>query len=101
MVTSRGVVHNGQMATDHGWIGCGPGDNSHLTEEQREWVGERIRKREESKGGLLGIVEVRVYEHGCEPQVSFPQGAHLGVETDTSVISDMVTRARNELSDWR
>jgi hypothetical protein len=89
------------MATDHGWISYGPGDNSHLTEEQREWVEGRIRQREESRGALLGVVEVRVYENACEPQVGFPQVAILGVATDPSVISEMVARARTELEDWR
>ncbi len=87
------------MATDHGWVSYGPGDNSQLTEDQRQWVEERIRQRQESRGVLLGVVEVRVYENECEPQVSFPQGAILGF--DTSVISDMVARARTALADWR
>ena len=89
------------MTTDHDWISCGPGDNSHLTEEQREWVEGRIRQREESRGALLGVVEVRVYENACEPQVDFPQVAILGVATDPSVVSAMVARARTELEDWR
>lgn len=89
------------MAKDHGWISYGPGDNSHLTDEQREWVEERIRQREASRGSLLGVVEVRVYEKACEPQVSFPPGAILGAETDSSVISGMVDRARTKLADWR
>lgn len=90
------------MAQDHGWISyVDPGDNSHLTDEQREWVEERIRQREEARGGLLGVVQVRVYEHGCELQVSFPQGSILGVESDGGVIADMVARARTELADWR
>jgi hypothetical protein len=64
-------------------------------------VEERIRQRKENRGGLLGVVEIRVYETGCEAQVSFPQGAILGVETDASVISEMVARARTELATWR
>ncbi len=89
------------MTTDHGWISYRPGDNSHLTEEQRKGVEERIRQRRESFGALLGVVEVRVYEHACEPQVGFPPGAILGAETDAPVISDMVARARAELAEWR
>jgi hypothetical protein len=100
MITFSGVVHNGR-ATDHSWIGYGPGDSSHLSGEQRQWVEERVRQREASRGELLGVVGVRVYEHGCEAQVSFPQGAILGIETETSVISEMVDRARAELADWR
>ncbi len=94
--------HNGHMAQDHGWISyVGGGDNSHLTEEQRLRVEGAIRERRESRGGLLGVVQVRVYENACEAQVSFPQGSMLGVETEGPVIADMVARARTELADWR
>ncbi len=93
--------NNGCMATDHGWTSYGPGDNSHLTDEQREWVEGCIRERQESRGALLGVMEVRVYENACEPQVGFPPGAVLGVNTEASAISKMVARARTELADWR
>jgi transposase len=91
------------MATnEHGWISyVGGGDNSHLTEDQRQMVEERIRERQEQRGGLLGVVEVHVYEHGCHQQVTFPHGSLLGVETDASIISEMVARARAELANWR
>jgi hypothetical protein len=91
------------MATnDHGWISyVGGGDNSHLTDEQRQLVEERIRERQERQGGLLGVVEVRVFENGCHQQVTFPHGSLLGVETEASVISEMVARARAELANWR
>lgn len=86
------------MAEDDGWFSyVGTGDNSDLTHEQRQIVEERVR----SRGQLLGEVRVRVYENGCEPFVTFPQGAALGVETDQSVIADMVARARSRLLDWR
>jgi hypothetical protein len=75
----------------------GTGDNSDLTDEQRQIVEERIR----SRGQLLGVVQVRVFENGCEPFVTFPQGAALGVETDQSVIAELVARARTRLGDWR
>jgi hypothetical protein len=95
-------MHNDSMATnEHGWISCGTGDNSHLTHEQRELVEERIRERQEQHGGLLGIVEVYVYEHGCHQQVNFPDGSLLGVETDASVISEIVARASVDLANWR
>jgi hypothetical protein len=42
---------------------------------------------------LLGVVVVRVYERGCHQQVNFPEGSLLGVETDATVISEMVARA--------
>ncbi len=86
------------MAQGHGWFSyTGSGDNSHLTDEQRQMIDERIHNR----GQLLGVVQVRVYENGCEPFVTFPDGAALGVETDQSVIADMVARARIQLVDWR
>ncbi len=95
-------VHNEYMATnEHGWIGHGAGDNSHLTDEQRQVVEGRIRERQEQRGGLLGVVEVYVYEHGCQEQVIFPHGSLLGVETDASVISEIVARASAELANWR
>jgi hypothetical protein len=91
------------MATnENGWISyVGGSDNSHLTDEQRQIVEESIRERQEQRGGLLGVVEVSVYEHGCHQQVNFPQGSLLGVETDASVISEIVARASAELANWR
>jgi hypothetical protein len=92
------TVHNDVMAQDHGWFSyTGSGDNSHLTDEQRQIVEERIR----SRGQLQGVVQVKVYENGCEPFITFPDGASLGVETDQSVIADMVARARTQLVDWQ
>jgi len=85
---------------EHGWISYGPGDNSHLTDDQRQMVEERILERRELRGGLLGVVEVYVYEHGCHQQVIFPSGSLLGVETDASVVSEMVARASAELANW-
>jgi hypothetical protein len=95
-------VHNENVATnEHLWISYGSGDNSHLPEEQRRMVEEDIRNRQEQRGGLLGVVEVSVYEHGCHQQVSFPDGSLLGVETDASVVAEMVARASAELANWR
>jgi hypothetical protein len=74
--------HNDAMAQDHGWFSYkGDGDNSRLTDEQ--------------------VVQIRVFENGCEPFVTFPEGAALGVETDQSVTAEMVARARTQLVDWR
>ncbi|HEY1762740.1 MAG TPA: hypothetical protein VGG17_09125 [Acidimicrobiales bacterium] len=86
------------MATnEHGWIRySGGGENSQLSDEQRQKFNESIHERQEQQGGLLGIVEVSVYEHGCHPQVSFPHG----VETEASAISEMVARASAELANW-
>lgn len=85
------------MAQHQGWFSSTAGDNSHLTDEQRQIVEDRIRHR----GDLLGVVRVRVYESGCERYVTFPEGALLGVETDQSEIAKMVARARAQLADWR
>jgi hypothetical protein len=90
--------HNEPMAQDHGWFSStGDGDNSRLTDEHRQVVEERIR----SRGQLLGVVQVRVFENACEPFVTFPEGAGLGVETDQAVIAEMVSRARTRLVDWQ
>ena len=85
------------MAQHAGWFSYTGGDNSHLTDEQRQIVEDRIRNR----GNLLGVVQVRVFENECEPYVTFPQDAVLGVETDQSEIAEMVARARAQLVDWR
>jgi hypothetical protein len=85
---------------ENGWISHGAGDNSHLTDVQRQVVEERIHERQGQQGGLLGVVVVNVYERGCQPQVSFPPGSLLGVETDASVVSELVARASVELANW-
>jgi hypothetical protein len=95
-------VHNEIVAANgHGWSSYGQGDNSHLTNEQRRMVEERNRERQERRGRLLGVVEVYVYERGCHPQVIFPDGSLLGVDSDASVISEAVSRASAELANWR
>jgi hypothetical protein len=90
------------MATNkHGWISyVGGGDNAHLTDSQRQMAEDANRARQDERGSLLGVVEVSVYEHGCLPQVSFPQRSLLGVESDASVISEIVARASAELANW-
>jgi hypothetical protein len=85
------------MAQHEGWFSFTGGNSSHLTDGQRQIVEDRIR----DLGDLLGVVQVRVYENGCEPYVTFPQDAVLGVETDRSEIAEMVARARAQLVDWR
>jgi hypothetical protein len=98
MVSLTTIVDNEAMAQDHGWFSyTGGTDSSHLTKEQRQVVEERTL----SRGRLLGVVQVRVYENGCEPFVTFPQGAVLGIETDQSTIAEMVARARDGLLNWR
>ena len=85
------------MTTEHGWVSYTSGDNSHLSPEVRT----RVERRKEERGALLAIVQVRVYENDEEPHVSFPQDALLGVDTDSSIISDVVARAREQLAHWR
>jgi hypothetical protein len=85
------------MAQHEGWFSVAGGDKSHLTDEKRQIVGDRIRDR----GNLLGVVQVGVYENGCEPYVTFPRDAVLGVETDLSEIAELAARARAQLVDWR
>ena len=97
IVNLRTIVHNEAMAQHEGWFSYTGGDTSHLTDEQRHVVEDRIRDR----GNLLGVVQVRVYENVCEPYVTFPHDAVLGVETDQSEIAEMVARARAQLVDWR
>jgi hypothetical protein len=89
------------MTVEHGWVSHTSGDNAHLSPEVRAEVERRRTLRQEERGGLLAIVEVRVYENDEEPQVSFPRDALLGVETDPSIISDVVARARQQLIHWR
>jgi hypothetical protein len=89
MVSVEMTVRNGPMEPEHGWISYTAEDNSHLTEAQRHLVEERISQREESRGGLLGIVEVRVYENECEPQISFPRGALLGIDAGAPAMDEI------------
>jgi hypothetical protein len=89
------------MTTEHGWVAYSSGDNSHLSPEVRAEVERRIEERKRQRGALLAFVEVRVYENDEEPQVGFPLDALLGVETDSSVISEVVARAREQLAHWR
>jgi hypothetical protein len=89
------------MTAHHGWVAYTSADNSHLSPEVRAEVERRIRQRQEERGALLAMVVVRVYENDEEPQVSFPEDAVLGVETETSIISDVVARAREQLANWR
>ena len=85
------------MSSDHGWVSSSLGDNSYQSDEVRQL----IRDRRERKGELLAVVAVRVYEHDEDTSVSFPPDAVLGIETDQSVISEVVRRAREQLTQWR
>jgi hypothetical protein len=76
------------------------GDNSHLTEEQRHRIEDEMRHRQERRGRLLAVVEVRVYENETEPQVSFPPAALLKPDSDDSEIMGIVDRAQEGLAAW-
>jgi hypothetical protein len=89
------------MTAEQGWVAYTSGDNSHLPQEVRAEVERSIKRRQEERGALLAMVVVRVYENDEEPQVSFPEDAVLGVETEASLISDVVARARAQLAHWR
>jgi hypothetical protein len=89
------------MTTRRGWVSYTSGDNSHLSPEVRVEVERRIRQRKKERGALLAVVQVRVYENDEEPYVTFPEDALLGAETDSSIISDVVARARENLAHWR
>jgi hypothetical protein len=89
------------MTTRQGWVSYTSGDISHLSPEVRIEVERRIRQRKKERGALLAVVQVRVYENDEEPYVTFPEDALLGAETDSSIISDVVARARENLAHWR
>jgi hypothetical protein len=89
------------MTAEHGWVAYTSGDNAHLSPQVRVDVERHIKQRQGDRGALLAIVEVRVYENDEEPQVSFPSDAVLGAETASSIISDVVARAREQLAHWR
>ena len=98
---SAGPSHTGTMATDHGWVSWTPSGNSNLSPEASAEVERRVKARNEERGALLAIVEVRVYENSELPGVCFPEDVVLGIETDSSVIATVVARARAQLEHWR
>jgi hypothetical protein len=90
------------MTDPSGWVSyVGGEDNSHLPDDVKAEVERRIAERREQNGSLLGIVEVRVFEHGAIPQVTFTPECLLGVESSSEEIQAMVARARLELDNWR
>jgi hypothetical protein len=90
------------MPSEPGWVGYAGGqDNAHLTVEQREAIEERMAARRTARGRLLARVEVEVFEHGAEAQVSFPEDAVLGPESDSALIAEAVSRSSAELASWR
>jgi hypothetical protein len=72
-----------------------------LPPETRERARRNMIDRHRERGPLLAIVEVRVYEAGAEPQISFTHDCTLGVETDRETLAGVVARARDALAGWR
>jgi hypothetical protein len=89
------------MSADHGWVPSGPAGRADLPDDERNRLEASIKKREEARGRLLAVVEVRVYEHDEVPYITFPPDALLAVESDPSAISELVLRARAQLANWR
>jgi hypothetical protein len=89
------------MKASKGWMSYSSGDNSHLIPEVRAEVERRATRRHLERGPLRAVVEVRVYENDEEAQVSFPPDAFLGAETESTIISEVVARAREHLAQWR
>jgi len=82
------------MSTRNGWISYAPGSKADLPKSVR-------REVEERRGGLLAIVQVGVYEHDEEAQVSFPPDAMLGPDAASAAIADVLSRAHRKLGSWR
>jgi hypothetical protein len=85
------------------WIsyGPGPGGKDHLPPDARAEAEQQEALRKERQGRLLCEVHVQVYEHDAVPQVAFPAGSTLSVETDPGEIAAAVARARDALAGWR
>jgi len=87
------------MSTGH-WVGYTPRLIDTLPDDERQELERRMRARREKRGDLLAVVEVRVYEGEAHPQVSFPEHGLLRPDSDLSVISQVVARARDALGNW-
>jgi len=89
------------MSANHGWISLGPRKGTEGPGDAPTRIEQATREQDERRGALLAVVEVRVYEHDEMPYVTFPTDAVLGVESEASVISEVVSRAREQLRNWR
>jgi hypothetical protein len=85
------------------WVGygSGPGGKDHFPPDVRAEVERREAARKQRQGCLLCEVYMQVYERGAVPQVAFPAGSVLDVESDSSDIASAVARARDRLAEWR
>jgi hypothetical protein len=84
-----------------GWISWGPeGPSPDLPEEVREELLRRQAEREEQRGPLLAIVNVRVWQNGeGVPQVTVPTESPLPMD-DREQVADVVRIAREALAAW-
>ena len=86
------------MESSDGWISYATGlGGVDMGAEAERWEA----TRRERQGRLLCEVHVMVYEHDAEPMVAFPPGTLLDVDSDPAQIAAAVSRARDELRDWR
>ena len=85
------------------WIsyGPGPGGKDHLSGDVRAEVERWEAMRRERQGHLLCEVLIQVYEHDAVPQVGFPEGSALNVESSPGEIATAVARARDTLASWQ
>ena len=86
---------------ESGWVSWTGDSWVDLPEETRARVRRTIIERPRARGPLMGIVQVRVYENGAEPQLSFTEECTLDVETDRETLAGVVARARDALADCR
>jgi hypothetical protein len=85
------------------WIGyaTGPGGKDHLPADVLAEVERLEAARRDRQGHLLCEVLVQVYEHDAVPQVSFPAGSTLDLESSPGQIAAAVAQARDALASWR
>jgi hypothetical protein len=91
----------GSSAGKRNWIAWSPEGSTNIPDGLRTEIEDRIRQARSEMGALLAIVEVRVFEHDAEAQVSFPPDGLLRPDDDREVVADVVRRAREELDAWR
>jgi hypothetical protein len=84
-----------------GWVSWTGDSWVDLPPETRARARRTMVDRHRERGPLMAIVQVRVYENGAEPQLSFTQECTLGVETDRETLAGVVARARDALAEWR
>jgi hypothetical protein len=84
-----------------GWRSFAPGTLAKLPPDERTAAERRMAEHAERRGALLAVVQVRVYEHEEQPQVTFPPEAQFDLEADLSGVDELVARARRSLEGWR